>query len=227
MKEEKKGSSASYCGPRTDCEKAWGTRIVLRGPVGVCVTATEAGTDEDCEAAGRIVRIFIDHYMKRPSLRDEALMYITHQCGSTLYAPSDIAPFLLCDMAALLFLEDQARFFVSGGSRVRHFVDGELVRSSRPGQPLLGSTRNYVPALEDPFPLQEGENAFLLSSPKLDELVSEDEIREALLGSVDAEGWLGKLVERTGGDAQFCAAAVFMGPAQPAGLRRLLRRKPK
>lgn len=227
MKEIKKEICARYCGPRTACENAWGVRSVKRGAAMICVTATESGTDEDCEAAGRVAKVLIDHYARRPSLEDEAIRYISRQCNNSLFTPGDTQCFCRCDMASLLLLDGRVRCFISGNSRIYHFVNQKLEYMTKDSPyPLLGEKFVYTPELDPPFELREGDNAFLISSNKLSEVVAVDKMEELLSESSNAEDWLEKLVECAGQDTQFCATAVFVEPMKMSGIFGLLRRKP-
>ena len=190
-----------------------------RGPQMICVTATENGTDEDCEAGGRIAKTLIDHYMRRPSLEDRVMGILARECNKSLYVPGSTDPFGCCDMAALLMLEGEVRWLVSGTSRVYYFFDRKLAGGSGDGPyPLLGQRMAYDPILDPPVRLREGDNAFLLASRKLTETVSVSEIEEMLADSSDAADWMEKLIRRAGTDIQFCATTVFVKPMGPQSI---------
>lgn len=187
-----------------------------RGPQMICVTATESGTDEDCEAGGRIAKTLIDHYMRRPSVEDRVMDILAKECNKSLYVPGSTDSFGCCDMAALLMLEGEARWLVSGTSRVYYFFNRKLAGGSGDSPyPLLGQRLAYDPILDPPVRLREGDNAFLLASRKLAETVSVPEMEEMLADSSDAADWMEKLISRAGADTQFCAATVFVKPMGP------------
>lgn len=223
MKEIKKELCARYCGPRTDCKDAWGVRSVLRGPTAIFVTATEAGSDEDCEAAGRVTKVLIDHFTRRPSIEDKAVRYIARQCSNALFPPGDTEALCCCDLGAVLIVDGSVRYFLSGNARIWYFADGKLDHSSgTAAHPLLGERFTYTPELLPPFPLREGNNGFLIASPRLGALVTDQELEEALTASDSAEEWMRKILECAGEDAQFCATAVFLPPSKRRWIPRLL-----
>lgn len=196
-----------------------------RGPQMICVTATESGTDEDCEAAGRITKTLIDHYMRRPSLEDRVMSILAKECNKSLYVPGNMDSFGCCDMAALLLLEGEARWLVSGTSRVWYFFDGKLVGGSGDSAyPLLGQRMAYDPMLDPPLRLREGNNVFLLASRKLAETVSVPELEETLAESSNAVDWMERLISRAGADTQFCATTVFIKPKGPQSFFQRLHR---
>lgn len=196
-----------------------------RGPQMICVTATESGTDEDCEAGGRIAKTLIDHYMRRPSVEDRVMGILAKECNKSLYVPGSADPFGCCDMAALLMLEEEVRWLVSGTSRVYHFFDRKLAGGSGDSPyPLLGQRMAYDPILDPPIRLREGDNAFLLASRKLAETVSVSEMERTLADSSDAADWMEKLIQRAGEDTQFCAATVFVKPMAPRSILQKVRR---
>lgn len=179
----------------------------------ICVTATESGTDEDCEAGGRITKTLIDHYMRRPSLDDRVMDILAKECNKSLYVPGSTDSLSCCDMAALLMLEGEARWLVSGTSRIYYFFNRKLAGGSGDSPyPLLGQRMAYDPILDPPIRLQEGDNAFLLASRKLTETVSVPEMEEMLAESSDAADWMERLTSRAGKDIQFCATTVFVKP---------------
>lgn len=191
----------------------------------ICVTATESGTDEDCEAGGRITKTLIDHYMRRPSLEDRVLTILAKECSKSLYVPGNTDPFGCCDMAALLLLEGEARWLISGTSRVWYFFERKLAGGSGDrAYPLLGQRMAYDPVLDPPVRLREGDNAFLLASRKLAETVSVSAMEEALAASADAAEWMEKLIALAGTETQFCATTVFLKPMGPQTLLQKLRR---
>lgn len=196
-----------------------------RGPQMICVTATESSTDEDCEAAGRVTKTLIDHYMRRPSLEDRVMDILLKECNKSLYVPGNTDSFGCCDMAALLLLEGEARWLVSGTSRVYYFFDGKLAGGSGgSAYPLLGQRLSYNPILDPSVRLREGDNVFLLASRKLSETVSVPELEETLAGSSDAADWMEKLISRAGADTQFCATTVFLKPRGPQSIFQRLYR---
>lgn len=223
MKEIKKELCATYCGPKIDCKDSWGVRSVLRGPVGIFVTATEAGTDEDCEATGRVTKVLIDHYTRRPSLEDKALVYIARQCSNALFLPGNNRAVCCCDLGAVLLMDGSIRYFLSGNARIWHFFDGKLDHSINAApHPLLGERFSYTPELLPPFSLPEGNNAFLIASPRLCSLITDEALEESLYDAATAKEWIGNIVKHTGQGAQFCMTAVFLPPAKKHWLRRLM-----
>ncbi len=199
----------------------------MQGPLVVLVAATESGTDEDSEHAGRVARVMIDYYIRRPSLEDVAMNGITKECNNGLFALHERDSLVCCDTAALFVLEDAARFFISGDSFACHFKDRKLVReTSNEPYPLLGEKSKYKPRLEPMFPLEEADNVFLIASNKLRESVTSEQMMETLRDSSNAAEWMDRLVGRAGRETQFCATALFMEPVKSGGLRGMLRRKP-
>lgn len=150
---------------------------------------------------------------------------LAKECNKSLYVPGNTDPFGCCDMAALLMLEGDVRWLVSGTSRVYYFFDCKLAGGSGDSSyPLLGQRMTYDPILDPPVRLREGDNAFLLASRKLAETVSVSEMEETLAASSDAADWMEKLIRLAGTDIQFCATTVFVKPMKPQSLLQKLHR---
>lgn len=141
---------------------------------------------------------------------------LAKECNKSLYVPGNTDSFGCCDMAALLMLEGEVRWLVSGTSQVYYFFNRKLAGGSSDSHyPLLGQRMAYHPILDPPVRLREGDNAFLLASRKLAETVSVAEMEEMLADSSDAAEWMEKLISRAGTNIQFCATTVFVKPRGP------------
>lgn len=177
----------------------------------ISAVITERGSDEDCEAGAKAARIAIESFLKRPSMADRAVMAISRLINDGLYIMRSPKNLVMCDGAVLFMLKDTARWFISGTSRIYHFVDGKLAhRSAEEPAPVLGARPDYKARLEAPVLLQDGRNAFLLCSGNLWEKVAVKDMERALAESADPDGWMRALVDLAGAETQFCACAIFL-----------------
>lgn len=192
----------------------------------IIATTTEAGTDEDTEAAGRVTRQIIDSFLKRPSLSDHAINAVAAMANNDLSMMNlDGELPIGCD-ASFIFLErNQARFLVAGNAAAWHFENGRLAHRSEAGTaPLIGTGPHYKPRLEPVFALNREENAFLVASPTLAASLKDADLEEALNKSKSPEEWMEQLKTMVGLDKQFCAISVFLPVAKPSLLRELFLR---
>ncbi len=195
----------------------------MKGPMMICVSATQKGTNEDSSSAGVLADIVTQLYVKRPSIEDKAISFITDAANKGLYMIHDKDKPFCCDAVMLFMMKDRFRYVISGDSHIYCFVDGVLNNvSDNRDYPLIGSRLDYKAYISEPFEAKQGENAFLLCSDKLTSLVSTETMEKTLADSISAEDWLYKLVDAAGSEAHFCAAAIILKPKQGRILSGLL-----
>lgn len=223
MKENGKNPYAIYTGKAAEGQIIHGTRCVMKGPMMICVSATQRDTNEDSSSAGVLADIVTQLYAKRPSVEDKAISYITDAANRGLYMIHDKDKPFCCDAVMLFMMKDKFRYVISGNSHIYCFADGVLRNTpDNRDYPLIGSRLDYKAYVSEPFEAKQGENAFLLCSDRLTSLVSLPTIQKTLADSASAEEWLNKLVDAAGAEEHFCAAAIILKPKQGRFLSGLL-----
>lgn len=191
--------------------------MAMKGQRMIIATTTEYGTDEDTEMGSRVTRSVFDNYMRRPSLKDQAIHTIASMANNDqlMMGSGEDGP-LLYDAAFIFMDRGQARFLISGRAAAYCFEDGHLTHRSDPAEAsIIGNGAAYVPRLEEAFELKKGKLAFLAASRSL-AAVPDGEIERALLAADSPETWMDGLRALVGADRQFCAVTVFPPPSKPA-----------
>ena len=170
---------------------------------------------------GKVTRVVLENYLRRPSLKEEALKKLTefaHDATCVQQAPGYQAE---CAMGLLLTQGNQFRWVVTGDVRIFHFVNGQIMETNRGTSPRLGSGKTReMPEVLAETGFRQGENSFLLCSGSFTRYVSDQEIENALSLSDNAEEWLRTLREMYESrceDEPYALMTVFM----PEKRRRL------
>ena len=188
-----------YCGP-SDPEENSHSGVVCsrRGQKTIIAVATEHLTDEDIEATSKVTRIIADSFIRRPSMEERAIRQICGFANDGLSMhQADPSGHVLCDAGILLLLRQQARWIVTGKSRVFHFENGKLARQSDPEDlPPFGSGPALGLSVSPSFTVTAEENAFLVCSGALADSVSAEQMEEDLNASRSPSEWMDKLIGR-------------------------------
>ena len=140
---------------------------------------------------GKVTKVVLETYMRRPSLKEEALKKLTefaHDAICVQQAPGYQAE---CAMGILLTQGDKFRWLCTGDVRIFHFVNGQVMEANKGNAPRLGSGKTReMPEVLSETDLQQGENSFLICSESFVRYVKEQEIENALAMSDNAEEWM-------------------------------------
>ena len=191
----------------------------------ICVLADGRNEPTGNEPVGsKVTRIMVENYLRRPSLRDEAVEKITDFANNGVLIKQTPTYRVECSAAALMLQKDSFRWLRAGAVRLYHFVDGQLVTASgeAPTTPLGGGSAlrtDVLPATH----LGQGENSFLICSEGFARYVRESEMENALSAADSAEQWLRMLKDlyedRAGGEP-YSLMTVFV----PSKRRRLMKK---
>ena len=161
-----------------------------------------------------MARLGVDSFLRRPSLRREAMETIGGFMNHTVMAWIRPYPDFSFDAAALFLLKDQVSWLISGTGAVLIYVDGQLYKSSAPKPyPVLGIAHSYEPEVMEPVSLPEkveDKVALLLLSGSCPGQDSLEIIRESLFSAESPEAWLEKVMTQNLPGAS--ALAVFLPP---------------
>ena len=169
-----------------------GIRSESKGKNGVGILAIGYNEPKGQESlGGKVTRVVIEHYMRRPTLKEEGLQKITefaHDAICVQQAPGYQAE---CALGILMTQGDQFRWIVAGDVRIMHFLNGQLMTENKGNAPRLGSGKTKeMPEVLEATSLQKGENSFLICSESFVQYVREAEIENALSMAENAEEWL-------------------------------------
>lgn len=183
---------SNFTGPDFDPQNI---RTVSKGSNGIAVMALAYNEPKGKENLGRkVFDVVAQHYMRRPSLKDESLQKITefaHDAICVQQAPGYEAE---CDTVLLMTQGSKFRWVCTGGARIFYFVNGQVMDSSDGKSPRLGSGREKeMPEGITETEFTKGENSFLMASENFWRVVSEAEMENALTSSENAEEWLDAL----------------------------------
>ena len=174
---------------------------------------------------GKVARVVIEHYLRRPTLREEGLQKITEFAHDVICARQAPGYQAECDLGILMNQGDQFRWIVAGDVRIMHFLNGQLMAENNGEAARLGDGRTKEkPEVLEATDLGKGENSFLICSGSFVRYVREQEIEDALSAAENAEEWLRLLKERyedkCGDGEPFALMTIFM----PQKRKRLSRK---
>lgn len=185
-----------------------------RGQAFFCGTAyptEESRSDSPCRKA---LEVGGGSFLRRPSLRDEAVNTIADFINQGIYAFQEPGKPFFCSLAALYEYRGKARTIVSGDAHICHFKDGKLIgQSEEQEEPLFGERIRREQETEPEFELSGGSHAFLLvSGLKSNEYLKIIEMLQAEQDTVSYEEdvWPDAIIEKFEGKA--CSVAAFVMP---------------
>lgn len=191
----------------------------------ICVIADAKNEPREGDPTGsKVTRIMIENFLRRPSLRDEALEHILEFANSGVMIKQTPAYRVECSTAALMVHKDAFRWMRMGDVCLYHFVDGQLVNSAEePSSPALGAGQQTKMDALPETQLGQGENSFLLCSASFAKYVKTTEMENALSAADSAEQWLKMLKDlyedRSQGEP-YSIMTVFV----PSKRRRLMKK---
>lgn len=140
---------------------------------------------------GKVTRVILENYLRRPSLKEEALKKLTEFAHDAICVQQSPEYQAECALAVLLTQGNEFRWITTGDVRIFHFVNGQIMETNRGDAPRLGSGKTReMPEVLGITGFQQGENSFLLCSGSFAKYVNEQEIENALSLSDNAEEWL-------------------------------------
>jgi len=208
-----------------------------KGKNAIGVLAVGCNEPKDGEGVGgKVTKILVENYLRRPSLKEEALKKLTefaHDAVCVQQAPNYPVE---CALGALMIQDNRFRWICTGDVRIFHFVNGQVMETNTGTSPRLGAGPQPVGssasaasqpasasspttqgrALPEVLPSTEfrkGENSFLLCSGSFAHAVSEREIESALSAAETAEDWLRSLknlYEDRSSEEPFALMTIFM-----------------
>ena len=163
-----------------------------KGKNGIYVLASGRNEPNGQESVGgKVTRVMIENYMRRPSLKEEALKKMTEFAHDAVCIQQSPAYQVECDLGILLLHGDSFRWMCAGDVRVFHFVNGQIVHASGTASVPLGrGGEKTLPDLLQETRFEKGENSFLLCSGSLLAYLKEAELENLLAMSENAEEWL-------------------------------------
>ena len=179
----------NYPGPDYDPQ---GIRSDAKGKNSIGVVAFGANEPKGQESVGgKVTKVVIEHYMRRPSVKEEAVQKITEFAHDAICADQTPNYQVECNIGLLMVQGGLYRWLTFGDVRVYHFVNGQLMDASEGTAPRLGSGKTKdMPELIQPTAFEKGENSFLVCSSSLAKYVREQEIENALSAAENAEEWM-------------------------------------
>ena len=203
---------SSFLTPGVDPEHV---KFEAKGQNAIGVLAIGHNEPKGQEGVGaKVTRVMLENYVRRPSLREEALQKLTEFAHDAICVQQAPNYQVECDIAALMIQGNQFRWICTGDVRIYHFVNGQVMETNEGTKPPLGSGKEQImPEVLPPTEFRKGENSFLICSGSLARVVKEHEIENALSVANSAEDWmraLKDLYEDRCGDEPVALMAVFM-----------------
>ncbi len=168
-------------------------RSATKGKNSVYAMAVASNEPRNQEGiAGKVSGIVFDSYLRRPSLRDEALMKMTEFAHNAVCAVQTPNYPVECSLAVLMTQGNHFRWLCAGDVRIFHLVNGQIVNSNKGVSPGLGGheSRDQPPESLEEQTFGKDENSFLLCSGSFTRYVSKNEIEETLAASETADDWM-------------------------------------
>lgn len=190
-------------------------RSDARGKNAVGVLAIGYNEPKDQESVGgKVTKVVLENYMRRPSLKEEALKKLTefaHDAICVQQAPNYPVE---CAMGVLMIQDNRFRWITTGDVRIYHFVNGQIMEENEGTAQRLGSGHEQtMPEVLPATEFRKGENSFLVCSGSFARVVREEEIENALSAADSAEDWLRALkdlYEDRCADEPFALMTIFM-----------------
>ena len=170
-------------------------KIAEKGKNCVCVLADGAGELKGNEQVGsKVTRVVIENYLRRPSLKDEAMEKILEFASSGVLVRQTPGSRVECNAAMLFVSGGSFRWVRAGAVYLMHFVDGQLLHAAgRSESAPLGAMGAEKAEMLSSTDLGQGENSFLLCSASLVKYVTTEEIESALSMADTPADWLNTL----------------------------------
>ena len=139
----------------------------------------------------KLTRIFVDSFMKRPSLSKKAADAIFEFANSGVLVEQTPQSSVNADASCVFILKNKYMFATVGKSVIYHLVDGKVKETfaphTDPNESFLGNVRYCPPETSEPAVFEPGEHTFLICSKKLAERITNELLEEAFLQSIDPE----------------------------------------
>lgn len=186
-------------------------QICAQGSALFCGVAYPTADSRSYAACEKALAIGSSSFLRRPSLRDEAVNTISGFINEGLYALQDPGKPFFCSLAVLYCFRGRVRWMVSGDASVWHFQDGRMARKATGHkEPLLGKRICWNQESDPEFDISHGSNAFLLYSGT-DASPFSIELPETACHPVRTDdAWLEAILSGFRGKA--CSSAAFILP---------------
>ena len=184
---------SNYFQPDYDPENV---KSASKGKNSICVLAVGSNEPKQNEGVGgKVTRVVLENYMRRPSLKDDALMKLTEFAHNAICIEQTPNFHVSSSLAVLMTQGDHFRWLCAGDVHIFHFVNGQLMNSNKGLSPELGGSesKDCPPESLAETAFGQGENSFLLCSGSLLRYLKIGEIENALSLSDTAEDWLQSL----------------------------------
>ena len=186
-----------------------------KGKNAIAVLAIGQNEPKGQENTGnKVAKVVLENYMRRPSLREEALQKLTEFAHDAVCVQQAPGYPVECSVGMLLTQGSQFRWVCTGDVRILHFVNGQMMESSNGSSAKLGSGQSKeMPEVLPVTEFQKGENSFLLCSESFLRYVQPREIEDTLSLADNPGDWLRALkdlYEDRCADEPFALMTVFM-----------------
>ena len=171
-------------------EEVQNAHAEAQGRKGVCCLSTAHGAPKEKQekVMGKPSKIFIESFMRRPSLSDEAASGIMGLVNDSILVEQSAYYRTEAEMAAMMFIGDQFRIVRAGDIVVLHFVNGMLLNPEElegpSDRPALGSLDYSEPDTEALSEFGHGENTFLFCTRSFANTLTEELLEDTLQRSV-------------------------------------------
>ena len=217
--------------------------VEIKGQKGVCclVNGINLPKTDGQAMPSKVTRIFIESFMKRPSVSNEAMDAIYKLANNGVLVTQSPQYPAFASASGIFMLKNKFVFASAGDNVIFHFVDGilkEVFSGANGADPVyLGNTRFSTPKVSDQMTFAKGENTFLMCSRKFAEAFSERDIEEALarathvtqkgkerVTDVKCDRWLRELWDMLGNidDREEYSAIAMSLPAKKKSKKALI-----
>lgn len=167
------------------------------------------------DIGGKITKMMIEGFMRRPSMKDEAFQKLTEFAHDAIAAQQNQDYMVTCSVGMVATVGGSYRWMCAGDVRIFHYVNGQMMHESgnAPELGLKNGQKKDRPEVCAETAFGEGENNFLICSGSFARTVPEAEIEDALAAAENAEGWLKALkalYEERGGEEPYALMTIFV-----------------
>ena len=136
-----------------------------KGKAAYCGVSYPTVNSRSAVACERALSISGDSFLRRPSLRNEAMETISHFMSEGIYILQEPEKEFLCSTAIMYLFKGQARFFIAGSACACHFYQGKLLKTIQAADsPFVGQTLKRKDHIEEAISVEDGQHTFLLCS---------------------------------------------------------------
>ena len=167
-------------------KKAENAQAEMKGGRGVCSLVDSRNTPktEEVSLAGKVNKIIVESYMKRPSLKEDAIKTLYRFVNNgVLVSQSPMYP-CSASVSTILLLKNKYAFATAGDNVIFHFVNGilnEVFECNTDSSAVCVGTQNFMePTISELHTFSQGENTFLMCTKNFADVLDEDILEETL-----------------------------------------------